>query len=224
MYMSIDEMREALINHPKYRDGRNWKQKVMKMPDNQVFAIYKRMEGAGDFDDYITFEDWYDSSRRECDEFEFADNLQSLVESHYDVAEFFEEPSVQGFQGSDFVQITLSNGSNYEFEFDWEDELCDIYQDGPKAAAKAYFQEIRQGIDGVDADTSTSDEDFEDPLEAAKQSFESGHYAEETDFKTAEDYARYLEYMYLGPEGFYEEFKEALDFDEMFVEAYDYDE
>lgn len=51
MYMSIDEMREALIDHPKYRDGRNWKQKVMKMSDRQVFAVYKRMEGAGDFDE-----------------------------------------------------------------------------------------------------------------------------------------------------------------------------
>lgn len=133
MYMSIDEMREALINHPKYRYGRNWKQKVMKMPDNQVFAIYKRMEGAGDFEELT------------------------------------------------------------------EDAVAD-------------------------STTSTSDEDFENPLEAAKQSFESGHYADETVFKTAEDYARYLEYMYLGPEGFYEEFKDALDFDEMFVEAYDYDE
>lgn len=133
MYMSIDEMREALINHPKYRYGRNWKQKVTKMSDRQVFAIYKRMEGAGDFEELT------------------------------------------------------------------EDAVAD-------------------------STTSTSDEDFENPLEAAKQSFESGHYAEETDFKSAEDYARYLEYMYLGPEGFYEEFKEVLDFDEMFVEAYDYDE
>lgn len=132
MYMSIDEMREALIDHPKYRYGRSWRQKVTKMPDNQVFAIYKRMEGAGDFEELV------------------------------------------------------------------EDAVADL-------------------------NVSTSDDDFEDPLEAAKASFESGHYAEETDFKSAEDYARYLEYMYLGPAGFYEEFRDTLDFDEMFVEAYDYD-
>lgn len=49
MYMSIDEMREALINHPKYKYGYSWKQKVTRMSDKQVFAIYRRMESAGDF-------------------------------------------------------------------------------------------------------------------------------------------------------------------------------
>lgn len=157
MYMSIDEMREALIDHPKYRYGRSWKQKVKRMPDKQVFAVYTRMESAGDFVKGI----------RKSDDAKIV-HLSSL-------------------------QPTPCNACGY----------C-------KAVA--------------DSTISTSDEDFENPLEAAKQSFESGHYAEETDFKSAEDYARYLEYMYLGPEGFYEEFKDALDFDEMFVEAYDYDE
>ncbi len=71
---------------------------------------------------------------------------------------------------------------------------------------------------------ASDDDDFSDPLEAAQQSFEYGHYAEENDFKSAEDYAQYLEYMDMGPEGFYEEFKDDLDFDDMFVEEYEYDE
>lgn len=55
-------------------------------------------------------------------------------------------------------------------------------------------------------------------------SFESGHRTDKNDFKSIEDYQKYLEYMNMGPEGFYEEFKDDLDFDDMFVEEYAYDE
>lgn len=62
------------------------------------------------------------------------------------------------------------------------------------------------------------------PLEAAQMSFESGHYAEENDFRTDEDYQKYVEYMDKGPEGFYEEFKDKLDFDPDFVAEYGIEE
>ncbi len=71
---------------------------------------------------------------------------------------------------------------------------------------------------------ASDDDDFADPLEAAQMSFESGHIADENDFRSNEDYEQYLEYMDMGPEGFYEEFKDDLDFDDMFVEEYAYDE
>lgn len=95
----------------------------------------------------MSFEEWYDSSKGEDDGIKFVDNLESLVKSNYDVDEFFEEPSVQGYQGGDFIWITLSDGSKYEFEFDWYEEQLDIYTYGPEATAKSYFQNIQDGID-----------------------------------------------------------------------------
>lgn len=97
--------------------------------------------------DEISFDEWYRSEEGESDGMKFVDNLESLVKSNYDVDEFFEEPSVQGYQGGDFIWITLSDGSKYQFEFDWYDEQFDIYTYGPEAAAKSYFQNIQDGID-----------------------------------------------------------------------------
>lgn len=102
-------------------------------------------------DDEMSFEDWYDSSQGEADGMEFVDKLESLVRSSYNVDDFFEEPSTQRYQGGDFIWITLSDGSKYEFEFDWNDEQVSIYEDGPEAAAKSYFQRIQEGIDSGSA-------------------------------------------------------------------------
>lgn len=102
-------------------------------------------------DDEMSFEDWYDSSQGEADGMEFVDKLESLVRSNYNVDDFFEEPSTQGYQGGDFIWITLSDGSKYEFEFDWYDEQVSIYEDGPEATAKSYFKEIQEGIDSGSA-------------------------------------------------------------------------
>lgn len=95
----------------------------------------------------MSFEEWYDSSQGQADGIKFVDTLESLVESNYDVDEFFEEPSVQGYQSGDFIWITLSDGSKYQFTFDWYNEQFDIYTYGPEAAAKSYFQNIQDGID-----------------------------------------------------------------------------
>ena len=98
-------------------------------------------------DEEMSFEEWYDSSQGEDEGMEFVDKLERLVRANYNVDEFFEEPSVQGYQGGDFIWITLSDGSKYEFNFDWYDEQSAIYMDGPDAAAKSYFQNIQHGID-----------------------------------------------------------------------------
>ncbi len=69
----------------------------------------------------------------------------------------------------------------------------------------------------------TSDFEYESPLEVAKMYFETGHGptddAEEY-FETPEEYEEYLQYIEMGPAGFYEAFKDDLDFDDMFVQEY----
>lgn len=90
----------------------------------------------------MTFDDWYDTNKALEDGVKFITNLENLVRSKYDVEEFFEEPSVQGRRGMDYIDITLSGGRSYGFEFDWFDEQYDIYTYGPKQAAKIYFQDI----------------------------------------------------------------------------------
>ena len=100
-----------------------------------------------EYDDEISFDEWYRSKEGESDGMKFVDKLESLVKSNYNVDEFFEEPSTQGYQGGDFIWITLSDGNKYEFVFDWYDEQSAIYTDGPGAAAKSYFQKIQDGID-----------------------------------------------------------------------------
>ena len=42
--MTIADMRSALLT--KY-EGEAWRKKVMRMPDNQVFAVYKRISEEG---------------------------------------------------------------------------------------------------------------------------------------------------------------------------------
>lgn len=104
-----------------------------------------------EYDNEISFADWYHSDEGESDGIEFVDKLESLVRSNYNVDEFFEEPSTQGYQGVDFIWITLSGGNKYEFVFDWYDEQSAIYTDGPEVAAEHYFQEIQHGIDSGSA-------------------------------------------------------------------------
>ena len=38
--MTVDQMRMYLLGVTKYSESQTWKDKVMKMPDNQVIAIY----------------------------------------------------------------------------------------------------------------------------------------------------------------------------------------
>lgn len=129
-----------------------------KLPEdvkNYISQFPDSDEYSDDDDEYedgeMSFEDWYDSSQGEADGMEFVDKLESLVRSNYNVDDFFEEPSTQGYQGGDFIWITLSDGSKYEFEFDWYDEQVSIYEDGPEATAKSYFKEIQEGIDSGSA-------------------------------------------------------------------------
>jgi len=76
----------------------------------------------------------------------------------------------------------------------------------------------------LDGRNITASEDYyEDPLIIAKEYFETGHGPDEFEeeyFKDEDAYEEYLEYINLGPRGFYEEYKDELDFDDFFVEEY----
>lgn len=105
--------------------------------------------------EYDTIDDWYMSSDGEIDDDKFAENLEKLVRNKFDVSDYFEEPSIQGFEGEDIISIKLHDGSEYYFSFSWSDMQETIYSDGPEAAANYYFNEIKEGIESGSASTDT---------------------------------------------------------------------
>lgn len=98
-----------------------------------------------------SFDDWYDSDAGQDDYQEFADELEKLVCSAYDVDYFEQEPSTQGYQGSDDIRMALMDGNEYSFRFDWYAEQSMIFEDGPKSAAQTYFSKVQEGIDSGSA-------------------------------------------------------------------------
>lgn len=102
-------------------------------------------------EDNMTFDEWYMSSDGDIDSDKFAERLENLVRTEFDVADYFEEPSIQGYSGNDYVDIELRDGSKYSFAFSWSDMQDNIYSDGPEAAAKHYFNEIKEGIESGSA-------------------------------------------------------------------------
>lgn len=102
-------------------------------------------------EDNMTFDEWYMSSDGDIDSDKFAERLENLVRNEFDVADYFEEPSIQGYSGNDYVDIELVDGSKYSFAFSWSDMQDNIYSDGPEAAAKHYFNEIKEGIESGSA-------------------------------------------------------------------------
>lgn len=98
-----------------------------------------------------SIDDWYMSSDGEIDNDKFAETLESLVKNEFDVSDYFEEPSIQGFAGADYINIELGDGSRYSFVFGWSDMQDNIYINGPEVAAKHYFNEIKEGIESGSA-------------------------------------------------------------------------
>ncbi len=99
----------------------------------------------------MTFDAWYASDTGIDDQTEFVEILESKVRSEYDVADWFEEPSIQGLMGADNILVTLSSGHEYSFSFNFEAEVEMIYSDGPEVAANYYFSEIKEGIESGSA-------------------------------------------------------------------------
>lgn len=102
-----------------------------------------------------SIEEWYMGSDGEIDNDKFAEKLENLVRNDFDVSEYFEEPSIQGFAGADIISIKLNDGSEYSFSFSWREMQEAIYSDGPEAAANYYFNEIKEGIESGSASTDT---------------------------------------------------------------------
>ena len=50
MSISIDYARDMIANKSRYKDSVSWKDKVARMPANQVLAIYNTMLAKGEFD------------------------------------------------------------------------------------------------------------------------------------------------------------------------------
>lgn len=42
--MTIDQERNYISQHPKYKDSPRWRARVMRMPDPQIHAIYKQFQ------------------------------------------------------------------------------------------------------------------------------------------------------------------------------------
>lgn len=106
-----------------------------------------------DRSDDQSIDDWYMSSDGEIDNDKFAEKLENLVKKKFNVSYYFEEPSIQGFAGSDIIIIRLDDNSKYSFSFSWSEMQEIIYADGPEAAANHYFSEIRDGIESGSAST-----------------------------------------------------------------------
>lgn len=107
---------------------------------------------------YDTMEEWYYSDASEEEGSKFSEELERLVLQEYpDIKDFFEEASVQGLQGGDFVTFNIGE-NHYTFEFNWESLNDRIFEYGPETAAEHYFEEIKEGVEnGCALDTDEED-------------------------------------------------------------------
>lgn len=133
----------------------------IKVPENAFFNSDALITKYGYNDEnnqnskHESIDEWYMSSNGEIDNDKFAENLENLVRNEFDVFDYLEEPSIQGFSGADNISIKLNYGSEYSFSFSWMEMQEAIYNDGPEAAAKHYFNEIKEGIESGSASTDT---------------------------------------------------------------------
>lgn len=93
--------------------------------------------------------DWEEDSEFDDvnDGYEFRDEVERIIKEKYPDADIYDEPSIQGDQGSDIWFITIGN-KDISVEFDYNEQLWDIRDNGPIAAAKTYAQQILQEISG----------------------------------------------------------------------------
>ena len=76
--MTIERMRDYISKHPAYKNSPRWKARVMRMPEPQVFAIYKKFKDA----DYKKIErdikarDKENAQYHQMDMFEYMEGLR----------------------------------------------------------------------------------------------------------------------------------------------------
>lgn len=129
-------------------------------------------------------------------------------------------------QISDEVAKILAKWFTEDYDMSKDEFIDYVKHDSDfKEDIKEYSAEeqaiVRQALKDVRnlAESESFDED--EILEMAQMHFEQGTYFEVEDFDGDEDaYREYAELVDLGPVGFYEEYKDKLDFDEDFVREY----
>lgn len=85
---------------------------------------------------------------------DFEEQLENMVRRKFDVVSYTND--VEGKDGGEakygpnlsdhVVNIELSDGSEYEFRFDWYNEDYAIYTKGPHKAAQYYYLLVHRGI------------------------------------------------------------------------------
>lgn len=91
--------------------------------------------------------DWEDDNEfdDENDGYEFGDEVERIIKAKYPDADIYDESSIQGDQGEDIWFITIDN-KDVSVHFDYNEQLWDIRDNGPTAAAQRYANQILKEI------------------------------------------------------------------------------
>ena len=76
--MTIDQERLYIMQHPKYKNSVRWKDRVMRMPDPQVHAIYCQFKKA-DYNQIareLRAQEKENANYHQIDMFEYMDELK----------------------------------------------------------------------------------------------------------------------------------------------------
>lgn len=141
-----------------------------------------------------------------------------------------ESTSMSRNQLIDYLETNWNTADNYQ---QLDDAMTKIYgsddfsDDYPGEGMYANFTtlQLKQILNMLEGTDESLKESYnEDLLYAAQMSFESGHRFNRNDFESNKDFKEYSNLMELGPQGFYEEYKDTLDFDPDFVAEYGIEE
>ena len=155
-------------------------------------------------------------NRSSAENLEFAYELVYKEDIFYSLSlDWPEECSLTNKQVDALLKLDHPLDYLYREWMKCDQTISEILMDSNRIAIEKLFE-----TSSTNNDSDTSDQNSENPLEAALMSFESGHSFDPKDFNSKSNYEKYCEYMDYGPEGFYEEFHDQLDFSSDFIEEY----
>ena len=85
--MTIDQERNYIMQHPKYKNSVKWKDRVLRMPDNQVHAIYMKFRWSTDYKDIekaIKAQNKDNANYHQVDMFEYMKEMEDKNGVHED--------------------------------------------------------------------------------------------------------------------------------------------
>lgn len=138
------------------------------------------------------------------------DILRDLV-STYNVNRIEVTKGKNIFKGTDVDDKYVTN-----FKKDYLSEFEGLFGESVEETPEELTSDIKE--------ETLTPEYTSDLLDMAQVSFETGVRFDEGDFEDSEDFGKYQQLMDLGPAGFYEEYKDTLDFDPDFVAEYGVEE